>query len=95
MVNVGRTATQGGLADGGMLHKVVFLIHHGLCSSDEQNRIPVVQLAHLVRGQQLPPCHLVVGGVGTAAALGFPMSFQVDGGFAQHFRDIFVRAGLY
>ena len=74
MVDVGRTAAQGGLADGRMLHEVIFLIHHGLCAPDEQNRIPVVQLPHLVRGQQLPSCHLVVGGVGTAAALGFPMS---------------------
>ena len=74
MVNVGRPAAQGGLADGGMLHEIVLLIHHGLCTSNEQDRIPVVQLAHLVRGQQLPPCHLVVGGVGTAASLGFPVS---------------------
>ena len=74
MVNVGRTAAQRGLANGGMLHEVIFLIHQGLCPTDEQDCIPVVQLAHLVRGQQLPPCHLVVGGVGTAAALGFPVS---------------------
>ena len=70
MVDVGHSAAQGGLADGRVLHKVIILIHHGLCPTDEQNRIPVVQLAHLVRGQQLPPCHLVVGGVGTAASLG-------------------------
>lgn len=83
MVDVGRSAAQRGLANGWMLHEIVLLIHHRLCAPDEQDRIPVVQLAHLVRSQQLPPCHLVVGGVGTAAALGFPMSFQVDGGLAQ------------
>ena len=74
MVDVGRTAAQGGLAGGGMLHEIVLLVHHGLCAPDEQDRIPIVQFAHLIRGQQLPPRHLVVGGVGTAAALGFPMS---------------------
>ena len=94
MVDVGRSAAQRGLTDSWVLHKVIFLIHHGLCPTDEQNRIPVVQLPHLVRGQQLPPCHLVVGGVGTAAALGFSVGFQVDGGLTQHFRDKFVRAGL-
>ena len=52
-MDVGRSAAQGGLADGGMLHEIVLLIHHGLCTSNEQDRIPVVQLAHLIRGQQL------------------------------------------
>lgn len=53
MVDVGRTAAQRGLVDGRVLHKVIFLVHHGLGPADEQNRIPIVQLAHLVRGQQL------------------------------------------
>ena len=53
MVDVGRSAAQRGLADGGMLHEIVLLIHHGLCAPDEQDRIPVVQLPHLIRGQQL------------------------------------------
>ena len=48
MVDVGRSAAQGCLADGRMLHKVIFLIHHRLCAANEQDRIPVVQLAHLV-----------------------------------------------
>ena len=83
MVNVGRTAAQRGLTDSRVLHKVIFLIHYGLCAADKQNRIPVVQLTHLIRGQQFPTCHLVVGGVGTAAPLGFSVGFQVDGGFAK------------
>lgn len=53
MVDVGGSSAQGGLADGGMLHEIVLLIHHGFCPTDEQNRKPVVQLTHLVRGQQL------------------------------------------
>mgnify|MGYP006971976405 CR=1 FL=1 len=53
MVDVGRTAAQRGLANGWMLHEIVLLIHHRLCATDEQNRIPVVQLPHLVWGQQL------------------------------------------
>lgn len=53
MVDVGRSAAQRGLTDSWVLHKVIFLIHHRLCASDEQDCIPVVQLAHLVRGQQL------------------------------------------
>ena len=36
-----------------MVHEIVLFIHARACTANEQQRIAVVQLSHLVRGQQL------------------------------------------
>ncbi len=36
-----------------MVHEIVLFIHDRTCAADEQQRIAVVQLSHLVWGQQL------------------------------------------
>ena len=36
-----------------MVHEIVLFIHDRARTADEQQRIAVVQLSHLVRGQQL------------------------------------------
>ena len=52
MMNVGRCAAEGTVRDCRMVHKIVLLVHDRTCAADEQQRIAVVQLPHLVRGQQ-------------------------------------------
>ena len=70
MVNIWRATGQGRVPDSGMLHQIIFLVHDGLRAADKEDGIPVVQLADLIWGQQLPACHLLVGGKAAAAALG-------------------------
>ena len=36
-----------------MVHEIVLFIHDRACAADEQQRIAIVQLSHLVRCQQL------------------------------------------
>ena len=36
-----------------MVHEIILFIHDRTCAADEQQRIAVVQLSHLVWGQQL------------------------------------------
>ena len=36
-----------------MVHEIILFIHDRTCAADEQQRIAVVQLSHLVRCQQL------------------------------------------
>ena len=36
-----------------MVHEIILFIHDRACAADEQQRITVVQLPHLVWGQQL------------------------------------------
>ena len=36
-----------------MVHEIVLFIHDRACTANEQQRVAVVQLPHLVRGQQL------------------------------------------
>lgn len=36
-----------------MVHEIILFIHDRACAADEQQCIAVVQLPHLVRGQQL------------------------------------------
>ena len=36
-----------------MVHEIILFIHDRACAADEQQRIAVVQLSHLVRCQQL------------------------------------------
>ena len=73
MVNIWRTTGQGRVPDGRMLHQIIFLVDDRLRAPDKQNRIAVVQLADLIRGQQFPACHLLIGVIAAAAALGAPM----------------------
>ena len=77
-----------------MVHEIVLFIHDRACAADEQQRIAVVQLSHLVRGQQFAPGHLEIGRVRTGFALRLPVRFGINCGFAEHFGDIFVRTGL-
>ena len=77
-----------------MVHEIILFIHDRACTADEQQRIAVVQLSHLVRGQQLTPGHLEIGRVGAGFAFRLPVRFRINCGFAKHFGDIFVRTGL-
>ena len=77
-----------------MVHEIVLFIHDRACAADEQQRIAVVQLPHLVRCQQLAPGHLEIGRVGAGFAFRLPVRFRINCGFAKHFGDIFVRTGL-
>ena len=77
-----------------MVHEIVLFIHDRACTADEQQRIAVVQLSHLVRCQQLAPGHLEIGRVGTRFAFRLSVRFGINCGFAKHFGDIFVRTGL-
>lgn len=52
MMDVGRPAVQRGVADSRVFHEVVFQIHDRPGATDEQDGVPVVQPAHLVRRQQ-------------------------------------------
>ena len=36
-----------------MMHEIIFFVHDRTCAADEQQRIAIVQLPHLVRCQQL------------------------------------------
>ena len=53
MMDIGRCAAEGTVRDCRMVHKIVLLVHDRTCAADEQQRIAVVQLPHLVRCQQL------------------------------------------
>ena len=81
-------------ASRGVFHQIVFQVHHRPRAADEQDGVPVVQPAYLVRRQQLPPVDLHVGGPGAGLALGFPVGLGVDGGFAEGLGDVLVGAGL-
>ena len=52
MMNVGRCAAERAVRDRRMVHEIILFIHDRTCAADEQQRIAVVQLSHLVRGQQ-------------------------------------------
>ena len=52
MMNVGRCAAEGTVCDRWMVHEIIFFVHDRTCTADEQQRIAIVQLSHLVRGQQ-------------------------------------------
>ena len=94
MMNVGRCAAKRAARDCGMVHEIVLFIHDRACAADEQQRIAIIQLSHLVRGQQLTPGHLEIGRVGAGFAFRLPVRFRINCGFAKHFGDIFVRTGL-
>ena len=51
-MNVRRCAAEGAVRDGRMVHEIVFFVHDRTCTADEQQCVAVVQLSHLVRGQQ-------------------------------------------
>ena len=73
VVDIGWPAGQRSLTDRGVFHQIVFQVHHRPRAADEQDGVPVVQPAYLVRRQQLPPVDLHVGGPGAGLALGFPV----------------------
>ena len=77
-----------------MVHEIILFIHDRTCAADEQQRIAVVQLSHLVRGQQFASGHLEIGRVGAGFAFRLSVRFGINCGFAKHFGDIFVRTGL-
>ena len=52
-MNIGWPAAVHGVADGRMLGKLVLQIHDRPGAADEQDGVPVVQAAHLIRGEQL------------------------------------------
>ena len=94
MMNVGRCAAERAVRDRRMVHEIILFIHDRTCAADEQQRIAVVQLSHLVRGQQLASGHLEIGRVGAGFAFRLTVRFRINCGFAKHFGDIFVRTGL-
>lgn len=91
MVDVGCSSAQGGVVDSRMAHQVVFQIHDRRRPPDEQQTVVVVQLPNLVRGQQLSAGHLKVRGPGASPALCLAVGLCVDGGFPEHFGNVFVR----
>ena len=52
VMDVRRCTAQRAARDCGMVHEIILFIHDRACAADEQQRIAVVQLPHLVRGQQ-------------------------------------------
>ena len=54
-MDVRRSAAILGVFEVRMAHQVIFLIHDRLFAADQGNGIAIVQAAHLVRRQQLPP----------------------------------------
>ena len=53
MMNVRCCAAEGAVRNRRMVHEIILFIHDRACAADEQQRIAVVQLSHLVRCQQL------------------------------------------
>ena len=53
VMDVRRCTAKRAARDCGMVHEIVLFIHDRARTADEQQRIAVVQLSHLVRGQQL------------------------------------------
>ena len=51
MMNVGRCAAKRAARDCGMVHEIILFIHDRTCAADEQQRIAVIQLPHLVGRQ--------------------------------------------
>ena len=74
--------------------QIVFPVAHGMLAADEQQRVCVVQQAHLVRGHQLAPRLLGVGGRAAVPPPALPVGLRVDGLLAQHLGDVLVRGGL-
>ena len=52
VMDVRRCTAKRAARDCGMVHEIVLFIHARACTANEQQRIAVVQLSHLVRGQQ-------------------------------------------
>ena len=52
MMDIGRCAAERAVRDRWMVHEIVLFIHDRACAANEQQRIAVVQLSHLVWGQQ-------------------------------------------
>ena len=91
MMDVGRPAAVRSVPDGGVVHELVLQIQHRLRASDKEDCVSVVQCAHLVWCQKFTAAHLKIGGVGAGPALGLPMGFRINGGFAKGLGNVFVR----
>ena len=94
MMDVRRCTAEGAVRDGWMVHEIVFFVHDRTCAADEQQRIAIVQLSHLVRGQQLASRHMEIGRVGAGFAFRLTMRFRINRGFAEHFGNVFMPAGF-
>ena len=90
MVNIRRPASVDGVADGGMLHQVVFEIHDGFRAADKEDRVAVVQHTDLVGCHEFPSGLLEIGGPGAGASFGLTMCRGVYGGLAQRFGNILM-----
>ena len=74
-----------------MPENIVLFVHHRAFAPKKQQRILVVQHPYLIRGQQLPPGLLIVGGIAPTAPFCLAVGAGFDGFLAQQFRHIFVR----
>ena len=90
VMDVRRCTAKRAARDCGMVHEIVLFIHDRACTADEQQRIAIVQLSHLVRGQQLAPGYLEIGLVGAGFAFRLAARLGINRGFAEHFRNVFV-----
>ena len=90
VMDVRRCTAKRAARDCGMVHEIVLFIHDRACTADEQQRIAIVQLSHLVWGQQLASGHLEVGRVRAGLAFCLPMRFGINCGLAEHLRNVFV-----
>ena len=94
MVNIRRPAAVNGVADGGVFGQLVLQVHDWFGPPDEQDGIAVVQLPHLVWGQQFAATLLKIGGPGAGTALGLAVGFGVDGGLAEGLGNVLMGAGF-
>ena len=53
VMDVRRCTAKRAARDCGMVHEIVLFIHDRACTANEQQRIAIIQLSHLVRCQQL------------------------------------------
>ena len=93
-MKVGRLAAVNGMADRRVFGQLVFQIHNGFRTAYEQDGVPVIKLAHLVRGEQFSAGLLEICRVGAAPPLGLPVGFGIDGSFSESLGDVVVGAGL-
>ena len=83
-VDILRPAAVRGETDIGVAHKVILQIHYGRSTAYEQDAVPVVQHANLIRGQKLSAGALRICGIAAGLAVGLAVGTGQDGGLAQH-----------
>ena len=87
---VGRHAAVCGVLDVRMLEQIVFAVDDGSLAADEQQRVVVVQILHLLRRHQLTPGKLTVGGEAAVSSARSAVGVQIDRLLAQSLGDIFM-----